>query len=107
MKYSTSLLIVLILAMGGMAQAQKDRPVIKSNVQLIKWADGDEIKGWKIEPDIDPDSVDVVVAEGKKSVKFMTDIDSLVLSVEAGKQYDFYIEFNGKKCHIRVNGIKP
>ncbi len=97
--------ILLLIVAGAMAQDKV--PTIKSNVSSIKYQVGDRHSRWRLQPEKNPDVLEVWVAEGeKKLVKFSTDMDSIEFTVEVGKTFDFIIEFEGKKCHQQIVAVK-
>ncbi len=75
-------------------------PVLKSHKYNISIRDGDDFrKGrWKIDPIVNPDTYQALMAlnQNYKLVTFITDVDSLQLRVEKGKTYPFVIIVNDK-----------
>ena len=92
-----SLLLALVIASPSFSQKL---PVLKSHTYNISIRDGDDFrKGrWNIDPKVNPDVYEAPMAINQKHklVTFITDVDSLQLSVEMGKTYPFVILVNEK-----------
>jgi hypothetical protein len=99
-------LTLALLALSTLCSADELRR-IKSGKPVVSYQIGSEPRndGWTLAPDANPDVLDVKLLNGvAQTVKFITDTDTIELKVEAGKHYDFIIDFQGKPCLTRVVG---
>ncbi|MFZ4056488.1 MAG: DUF998 domain-containing protein [Ferruginibacter sp.] len=97
---SVSLLIVkIIVAQQSMAtiQATKQDILLKFNSDSIV---------WRIEPQKNPDIFYVESSLKRKQAWFITDVDSLYFDIEAGKKYDFIIQYNNQNCYSRIEALE-
>ena len=85
--------------------AQDKLLVIKSNSDVISIKDGENLKkdSWTLAPQAKPDVYETTVRQGaKKTVTFITDVDSISFEVEAGKKYDFIIQKGDAICYTQI-----
>lgn len=95
------ILFIFTLSISG----QEKLPVIKANSDKVTIENGEEIRkdGWRLAPEAKPDVFETAVTKGKtKKVAFVTDADRISFDVEAGKTYDFIIQWNGKDCYTQI-----
>jgi hypothetical protein len=107
MKTKNIVAVILLIAFAMAVPAQDKLKVIKSNIPVLKLQHGERTGRWRLLPDKDPDIDEVPVPEGAKvQVTFTSDVESISFTVEIGSQFDFVIEYDGKKHNIRVVGVK-
>ena len=95
----------LLLAMP--ATANPDFAQISSSAGTISIEVGGKTatRSWRLAPEANPDVYKVRLPEGvAQKVRFVTDVDAISFDVEAGKSYDFIINYLGKPCHTRIVG---
>ena len=103
------LILALILLGAATAAAQEKMPVVKSNSRIISVQSGTVLQkdNWTLQPESKPDVLETAVFDNKPiKVTFITDIDSISFNVEAGKKYDFIIQWNGQACYTQIVGKK-
>ena len=91
----------------GEAKAQEDLPVLRANSTKADIQDGSRLLhgGWTIQPDVEWDTYYARRAKGDRKITFRTDIDSKSFDVRPGKNYDFIMLFNGKRCRTRISTL--
>jgi hypothetical protein len=100
------IIFILLLLITGLAFAQENLPIIKSNSATVSIQDGKEkSNSWNLVPDLKPDVYEAKLIDGKPhKVTFITDIDSISFTVEEGKKYDFIIQYNNQLCYQQIVG---
>lgn len=102
-------LIIAIFLFTCVAVGQEKLPVIKANSAKVTIEDGADIRKdwWTLAPDAKPDVFETAVRKGKtKKITFVTDVDKISFDVEAGKTYDFIIQWNGKDCYTQIKATE-
>jgi hypothetical protein len=102
-------IFIALLVSGITVFAQDKLPVIKSNSNPVSIRDGKLLKknGWNLSPQARPDIYEAQLIDGKPhTVTFITDVDSIAFTVEAGKKYDFIIQWNDKLCYVQIVGVR-
>jgi len=99
-KVLSSLFFVLFFSL---VFAQKKIPVIKSNTQNVTIIeDGLSKTDWSLNPSLKPDVYATGKVVKKKSVKLITDIDSISVMLRPSEKFDFVVLYKGKdSCHTR------
>ncbi|WP_293307041.1 aspartyl protease family protein [Pedobacter sp. UBA5917] len=98
-------LLILAFSFLSIASfAQKQLPIIKANSKTAKILEEDGLtKGWTIDPKTNPDVFTTSKLVKAKSVKFKTDIDSIIFKIKPGEKKDFIVLLNGKdSCLTRI-----
>lgn len=98
------LLILTLTFLSITGFAQKQLPIIKAKFKTAKiLEEGGLVKGWTIDPKTNPDVFTTSKLVKAKTVKFKTDIDSIVLTIKPGEKKDFIVLLNGKdSCLTRI-----
>lgn len=102
------LMLMTTLFLGVVLHAQV--PIIHSSTELIDIKDGEVYKKdyWHLNPDLKPDVFETQLSGDSKVVTFITDQDSIEITVNEGSSFDFIILLNGKDtCYQRVRGTRP
>ena len=101
MKYLFSIALVMMVIT---AKAQQKIPLIKANALKARIIEGkDEPRGWSLDPHVKPDIYTMTKSTTKKSLRFVTDIDSIQFVLKPGESRDFVVLVNGKdSCYTRV-----
>jgi len=101
MKYLFSIALVMMVIT---AKAQQKIPLIKANALKARIIEGkDEPRGWSLDPHVKPDIYTMTTSTTKKSLRFVTDIDSIQFVLKPGESRDFVVLVNGKdSCYTRV-----
>jgi hypothetical protein len=79
--------------------------VMKASSKVVDVVDGNHFKKgfWYIFPEIKPDIYYVDFPLRKNTIKFVTDLDSVSVTLNPGEQFDFIILLNGKdSCYTRI-----
>ncbi|RAJ08192.1 hypothetical protein LX64_00839 [Chitinophaga skermanii] len=88
--------LLLGLAACTMASAQQKLPVIRANNAKATIIEGAMRSDWYISPEAKPDVHRLTKHTKPQRMVFKTDIDSIVVSIKPGKQFDFIVLLNGK-----------
>lgn len=105
MRSKTPFLALFLLSAA--ATAQLPLRLIRSNIEKIDVRDGQQLRKnwWTLSPEAKPD-VYSFFATQPKIVSFITDVDSISITVEPGKNYDFVILLHNKdSCYTRVSSV--
>ena len=102
-----SLAVASILFCSPIA-AQENHPVLKSRSKFITIVDGDHVKNgfWFLMPEKNPDIYYVELPMKPHTVTFRSDIDTISIPVEFGKQHDFVILLNeATACPTQIRTV--
>ncbi|MEI6266098.1 MAG: hypothetical protein WCP74_13445, partial [Sphingobacteriia bacterium] len=88
--------IVFSLLILQLSFAQESIPTIRSNKQEVLLKFNNDSIVWRIEPEKNPDIFYIGSTLKTKHVWFITDVDSLYFNIEAGKKYDFIVQYNNQ-----------
>jgi len=101
MKHTFLILFLLISSHGF---SQKKLPVIKAASNRAKiYEEGNPVSGWNITPEANPDIFVTNKLTKAKTVKFVTDSDSIIFKIKPGEKKDFIVLLNGKdSCYTRI-----
>ncbi len=86
--------------------AHAQEPVLRTTRATLDVRDGNRLrKGiWTVDPSLPLDVYRAQRSTTRKTVTFITDIDSMAFEVQPGRTYDFTILLNGKDaCHTRIS----
>lgn len=103
------MLLCLLLLSADVAHAQESLPVVRSHVSTISVRDGEQFRpgSWVLDPSLKPDLYRVGLIHGRPHpVTFLTDVDSIRLVVEEGKEYDFIVQKGETAHHVRLVGTR-
>lgn len=91
------ILLLLTALLPFYTFAQKKLPVVKASAGQAKIYEQDNaVSNWYINPKIKPDVFTTGKFTKSESVKFKTDIDSIVFSISPGQKKEFIVLLNGK-----------
>nr|WP_315418235.1 aspartyl protease family protein [uncultured Pedobacter sp.] len=91
------ILLLLTALLPFYAFAQKKLPVVKASAGQAKiYEQENAVSNWYINPKIKPDVFTTGKFTKSESVKFKTDIDSIVFSISPGQKKEFIVLLNGK-----------
>lgn len=95
--------LLFFCLISTMVFSQKKLPIIKSNSQNIKIIEsGEIITDWNLNPKLKPDVYTTGKIAKTKSVKLVTDIDSIEVKLKPKQKFDFIVLLKGKdSCHTR------
>ena len=96
-------LLSLLLITG--CSTNKKLPVLKASSYLVSIQEGEELHqdAWTLSPQIEVDEFITRKFTGEKTVRFISDIDTLSFTVQPNKTYDFIIEINDtEKAYTRI-----
>ncbi|WP_297984893.1 hypothetical protein [uncultured Chryseobacterium sp.] len=95
------ILFLLFLIVINFSFSQKKLPIIKSNSQNVKIIEsGEIITDWTLNPKLKPDVYTTGKIAKTKSVKLVTDIDSIEVKLKPKQKFDFIVLLKGKdSCH--------
>lgn len=98
------LLTILTALVPICSFSQKKLPVIKASSGQAKiYEQGNPASNWSINPKLKPDVHTTGKLTGSNTVKFKTDIDSIIFKLGPGQQKDFIVLLNGKdSCLTRI-----
>lgn len=102
---SKSILSTLLLYLIFFDATAQQIPVIKASSKVVDVVDANHSKKgfWYIFPETKPDTYYVDFPLRKNNIKFITDLDSVSVTLNAGEQFDFIILLNGKdSCYTRI-----
>jgi len=102
--------IVLLLALlvPLAASAQENPPVLRAHSRTVDVQDGDRLlKGiWACDPRLELDTYAARRSDLKRSIRFISDLDSISFDVEPGRSYDFIVLLDGKDaCRTRISTL--
>ncbi len=98
-------IIFLSLFFLQLSIAQESIPTIRSNKQEVLLKFNKDSIVWRIEPQKNPDIFYIGSSLESKQVWFITDVDSLYFNIEAGKKYDFIVQYNNQNCYSRIQTL--
>jgi hypothetical membrane protein len=98
--------IVFSLFILQLSIAQEAIPTIRSNKQEVLLKFNNDSIVWRIEPQKNPDIFYIGSTLKAKQVWFITDVDSLYFNIEAGKKYDFIVQYNNQNCYSRIQAVE-
>jgi hypothetical protein len=107
MRVALVFLVTLPFLAAGSAGA--DLPVLKTTRPAVSVREGERlgVDSWRLAPELNPDVYDVDLENGvPKQVAFISDVDSIVFTVEEGRTYDFIIEHGADRCATRLRGVR-
>lgn len=91
------ILLILTALLPFYTFAQKKLPVVKASVGQAKiYEQENAVSNWYINPKIKPDVFTTGKLTKSESVKFKTNIDSIVFSISPGQKKEFIVLLNGK-----------
>ncbi|TCD18623.1 hypothetical protein EZ456_21350 [Pedobacter psychrodurus] len=91
------ILPVLTLLLPFYTFAQKKLPIVNAGANQAKIYEQDNaVSNWYINPKIKPDVFTTGKFTKSKSIKFKTDIDSIVFNISPGQKKEFIVLLNGK-----------
>ncbi len=102
---SKSILSTLLLCITFSTVMSQRIPVIIASSKVVDVVDGNHFKKgfWFIFPETNPDTYYVDFPLKKNTVKFITDLDSISVTINRNEQFDFIILLNGKdSCYTRI-----
>ncbi len=98
-RWALAVLAVVVSAPGWC------QPVLRSNASVISIEDGGFLQQhyWTLDPAARPDTYTADPARRSKTVRFLTDVDTLGFDLEPGAVHDFVILLNGTdSCYTRL-----
>jgi hypothetical membrane protein len=98
--------ILLSLFILQLPIAQESIPKIRSNKQEVLLKFNKDSIVWRIEPQKNPDIFYIGSTLKAKQLWFITDVDSLYFNIEAGKKYDFIVQYNNQNCYSRIQALE-
>lgn len=91
------ILLILTTLLPFYTFAQKKLPVVKASAGKAKIYEQDNaVSSWYINPKIKLDVFTIGKFTKSKSIKFKTDIDSIVFNISPGQKKEFIVLLNGK-----------
>ena len=103
------LICLALLPILAANAAGADLPVLKTTRPAVSVREGERlgVDSWRLAPELNPDVYDVDLENGApKRVAFISDVDSIVFTVEEGRTYDFIIEHGADRCATRLRGVR-
>jgi hypothetical protein len=103
-----SKLIVIIIGLFSLIPfsgiSQSNNKVLHSNKRTIRIYEGNRTVEWVISPKIKPDVFELYDKKiKKKTVKFVSDIDSIEFTVKLNKPVNFIILLKNDTAHTQIN----
>ncbi|MFT3880128.1 MAG: aspartyl protease family protein [Gemmatales bacterium] len=100
--------LLFLLTLSGQALAEDDLPVLRASTKTVDIQDGKRLlRGiWTVSPEVELDVYHARPIKGDHAVTFRTDIDSITFNVQPGKQYDFVVLLDGKRCRTRISAMR-
>lgn len=99
-------LLLLIALAASPAYSQNSEPVLRSGTRTIDVIDGGRLRQgvWSCDPSVDRDVYRAMRSAEPRTITFVSDTDSLSLTVEPDREYDFVILVDGKDaCSTRIS----
>jgi len=98
------ILPILIVLVPFSVLAQHKLPVVKvSAAQARIYEQNNAVSSWYINPKIKPDVYTIGKFTKSKSIKFKTDIDSIVFNISPGQKKEFIVLLRGKdSCFTQI-----
>lgn len=97
------LLVYVCLLFAITVQAQKETPLINANSNQATIIEDGVLTAWTLDPNIKRDIYTTARITKTKKVVFKTDVDSLVVLLDAGMTKDFVVVLNHKdSCRTRI-----
>lgn len=97
-------LIILFLIISSHGFSQKKLPVVRAISNKAKiYEEGNPVSAWNITPEAKPDVFVTNKLTKARTVKFVTDSDSIIFKIKPGEKKDFIVLLNGKdSCYTRI-----
>lgn len=101
MKQLTYLLLILLLNCSN----EKKELILKTNSKLISIKDGEKFYNqiWTISPEVKIDEFVAQKFNGRKTISFISDIDTLTFNVAPNNTYDFTIQYYKENAFTRIS----
>jgi hypothetical protein len=98
------ILLALFITLSTFGFSQKKLPIIKANINQARiYEEGNSVSGWNISPTTTLDIFTSNKLTSAKTVKFKTDIDSIIFKLKPGEKKDFIVLLKGKdSCLTRI-----
>lgn len=106
-----AIMAVPFLALASVTSAQVPLPTMRatSPAVAVRVRDGNNLtrSNWNLSPELKPDVYTAQVPDGRAlEVAFLSEVDSIVVRVDAGQQYDFLIVHGADTCLTRIVGAR-
>jgi hypothetical protein len=103
----TSLVVgALFLGAGGTLHAQSAMQVLRTGTRAMRINDGHSRTDWWVDPSSQPDTYNVAFPLVGGEVTFISDVDSITVSVKPGEYRDFIVRLRDSiDCVTRVSAV--
>jgi hypothetical protein len=97
-------LLVFFIILSAFGFPQKKLPIIKANTNQARiYEEGNPVSGWNISLKTALDIFTTNKLTSSKTIKFKTDIDSIIFKLKPGEKKDFIVLLRGKdSCLTRI-----
>lgn len=96
--------ITLCHAIPGVAQSPS--PILRGSSRAMRVLDGNSRMDWWVDPSSQPDTYYMAFPLVGGAVTFISDTDTLSVSVPPGEFRDFTVQLaDGTRCHTRVSAV--
>jgi hypothetical protein len=96
-------------ARAGEVSTPRELPVLRSTRPVVSVQEGGTLRqdAWRLAPDVSPDIYEASLPDGTPLVvTFISDVDRISFTVEAGKSHDFIIQHGDRRCLTRITGVR-
>ncbi len=100
--------LIAVMAMGHAAVgvAQSPLPVLRGSSRTMRVLDGHSRMEWWVDTSSQPDTYHMAFPLAGGTVTFISDLDTLTVSVKPGEQRDFMVQLtDGTRCLTRVSAV--
>lgn len=101
-------ILIVVLAFGHAAPglAQSPLPILRGGSRAMRVLDGHSRTEWWVDPSSQPDTYRMAFPLVGGTVTFLSDVDTLTVTLQPGEQRDFMVQLtDGTRCLTRVSAV--
>lgn len=101
-------ILIAVLAFGHAARgmAQSPLPILRGGSRAMRVLDGHSRTEWWVDPSSQPDTYHMAFPLVSGTVTFLSDMDTLTVTLQPGEQRDFMVQLmDGTRCLTRVSTV--